>query len=742
MPGEAARTSALAEHSDANGVSNGSMDPGFPEARSDPRLWRMRAVEGRQSWHYLDEEEAKKWPQTLADRWYLNLPTDLPDLPKAKKPLEAVDNGLSFFSKLQLPPGNWACEYGGPMFLLAGVVITWYVTETPIPWSHRVEIKNYLFARANPEDGGWGLHTEAESSVLGTAFNYAVLRIVGVDADHPAMVKARGTLHRLGGATHAPHWTKFWLALMGVVKWDIVNPCPPEAWLLPDWLPFHPWRWWVHIRYIYLAMSWLYSKRWVMRETELVRELRKEMFVQPWEEINWAAHRNSISNIDNFHPKSWLLNTANWVLVNVWQPYLRPNFLADKAERWVAEMVDMESENTHYLGLAPANGPMNMVVYFASKGPDSYEFKQARQGIAENMWVNHEGMFCNGTNGIQCWDTAFTIQAVIEAGLAQDDKWRPMLLKALQFLDDQQIREEVPRQYREYRHPRKGGWAFSNRWQGYPVSDCVAEALKSVILLQKTPGIPQLLEDRRIFDAIDVLLTYQNSTGGCASYERRRGPHWVELLNAAEVFENIMVEYDYPECTTAVVTTVSLFSHYWPDYRAAEIRSFVDRAVAWIKTVQYPHGGWYGNWGICFTYATMFALESLSLVGETYATSEHAKRGCEFLLSKQRPDGGWSESYRSCERHEYIEHPSGSQVVMTAWALIGLMNAGYPDVEPLRRGVKLIMDRQQPNGEWKQEAIEGVFNKSTMITYPNYKFSFTLKALGMFAQKYSNEEIN
>ncbi|KMP02262.1 hypothetical protein CIRG_10085 [Coccidioides immitis RMSCC 2394] len=731
MPGEAARTSALAEHSDANGVSNGAMDPGFPEARSDPRLWRMRAVEGRQSWHYLDEEEAKKWPQTLADRWYLNLPTDLPDLPKAKKPLEAVDNGLSFFSKLQLPPGNWACEYGGPMFLLAGVVITWYVTETPIPWSHRVEIKNYLFARANPEDGGWGLHTEAESSVLGTAFNYAVLRIVGVDADHPAMVKARGTLHRLGGATHAPHWTKFWLALMGVVKWDIVNPCPPEAWLLPDWLPFHPWRWWVHIRYIYLAMSWLYSKRWVMRETELVRELRKEMFVQPWEEINWAAHRNSISNIDNFHPKSWLLNTANWVLVNVWQPYLRPNFLADKAERWVAEMVDMESENTHYLGLAPANGPMNMVVYFASKGPDSYEFKQARQGIAENMWVNHEGMFCNGTNGIQCWDTAFTIQAVIEAGLAQDDKWRPMLLKALQFLDDQQIREEVPRQYREYRHPRKGGWAFSNRWQGYPVSDCVAEALKSVILLQKTPGIPQLLEDRRIFDAIDVLLTYQNSTGGCASYERRRGPHWVELLNAAEVFENIMVEYDYPECTTAVTTELRRFAP-------------LERAVLLPGSRRYsiPMGVGTVTGAFVSRMPTMFALESLSLVGETYANSEHAKRGCEFLLSKQRPDGGWSESYRSCERHEYIEHPSGSQVVMTAWALIGLMNAGYPDIEPLRRGVKLIMDRQQPNGEWKQEAIEGVFNKSTMITYPNYKFSFTLKALGMFAQKYSNEEIN
>ncbi len=76
---------------------------------------------------------------------------------------------------------------------------------------------------------------------------------------------------------------------------------------------------------------------------------------------------------------------------------------------------------------------------------------------------------------------------------------------------------------------------------------------------------------------------------------------------------------------------------------------------------------------------------------------------------------------------------------MTAWALIALMTAKYPDVEPIKKGIKLLMDRQQPNGEWLQEAIEGVFNKSCMISYPNYKFIFPMKALGMFARRYPNE---
>jgi lanosterol synthase len=49
--------------------------------------------------------------------------------------------------------------------------------------------------------------------------------------------------------------------------------------------------------------------------------------------------------------------------------------------------------------------------------------------------------------------------------------------------------------------------------------------------------------------------------------------------------------------------------------------------------------------GVCFTYATMFALESLSLVGESFDTSERVRRACQFLSSKQMEDGGWGETY-------------------------------------------------------------------------------------------------
>ena len=116
------------------------------------------------------------------------------------------------------------------MFLLPGLVIAWYVTETPIPEHYKIEINRYLFAHQNPEDGGWGLHIEGESSVFGTAMNYVVMRILGASEEDPRLVKARITLHKLGGALNGPHWAKFWLSVLGITDWSIVNPVPPELW--------------------------------------------------------------------------------------------------------------------------------------------------------------------------------------------------------------------------------------------------------------------------------------------------------------------------------------------------------------------------------------------------------------------------------------------------------------------------------------------------------------------------------
>jgi lanosterol synthase len=625
------------------------------------------------------------------------------------------------------------------MFLMPGLVVTWYVTETPIPEPWSIEIKNYLFARAHPEDGGWSLHIDGNSSVFGTAMNYTVLRILGAEADDPRMVKARETLWKLGGALNGPHWTKFWLAVLNIIDWEAVNPTPPELWLLPDWVPIAPWRWWIHMRQVFLPMSYIYSRRWQYPLNDLTRQLRSELLTQPYETVNWDSRRNTISPADDYHSKTWILKVLFWFIVWVWTPLLRPNWMKKRAEDWVWWLICEEDENTSYSNLGPVNAAMNTLACYVKLGPDSHPFREHIKTLPEFLWVKNEGMLMNGTNGVQVWDTAFTIQAAHDCGFTSDPKWTPMLTKALEFLEDQQIREEPRNQAKCYRHTRKGAWGFSNRKQGYTVSDCVSEGVKAVLILQNHPSgaYPKLLDDRRIYDAIDVLLTMQNPSGGCASYEPQRGSEYLEYLNAAEVFGRIMVEYDYPECTTAVVTALHMFQSQYPSYRAADIAAFKDRAIKYIRKAQRADGSWYGSWGICFCYAGWFALESLACAGESYANSERVRRACHFFLDKQMDDGGWGETYRACETGVWHPTPT-SQVVHTAWVVIGLLEAGYPDKEPIEKAVRLLMSRQMGNGEWKQEAVEGVFNKSCVISYPNYKFIFPVKALGMYARRYGD----
>lgn len=271
--------------------------------------------------------------------------------------------------------------------------------------------------------------------------------------------------------------------------------------------------------------------------------------------------------------------------------------------------------------------------------------------------------------------------------------------------------ENVSNHQAAFRHISKGAWPFSTRDQGYTVSDCTAEALKTVLLLQTTVlKDKKRISDTRIFDSVNVLLSMQNKDGGFASYELVRGPEWLELLNPAQVFGNIMIEYSYPECTTAVLLGLSAFSKLYPTHRTSEIKAVSGRAVDYIRRTQREDGSWYGSWGICFTYAMFFAVESLASIGETYDTSQTLKKACHFLESKQMDDGGWGETYESCELGVWTNHKT-SQVVQTAWAILALMSADSPNKTAIKRGIDLLMARQQPNGEWLQEGIEGVFNK-------------------------------
>lgn len=125
--------------------------------KTDYSLWRLKVSDGgRHVWHYLTSEQALKWPQSTEDKYWLGLSLDLPTLKKPNTPLQAAENCWSFYQNIQSDDGHFAGEYGGPMFLLPGLIIGMYVTKTVIPEEWKTEIIRYLANRVN-KDGGWGL---------------------------------------------------------------------------------------------------------------------------------------------------------------------------------------------------------------------------------------------------------------------------------------------------------------------------------------------------------------------------------------------------------------------------------------------------------------------------------------------------------------------------------------------------------------------------------------------------------
>ncbi|PKM34976.1 MAG: hypothetical protein CVV06_18735, partial [Gammaproteobacteria bacterium HGW-Gammaproteobacteria-10] len=649
--------------------------------------------------------------------------------------IDSLVKGINYFSHLQCEDGHWPGDYGGPLFLLPGLLIASYISGTPFPKAHREMMKLYIFNHQNP-DAGWGMHIEGESTMFGTVMQYVSLRILGVDKEHPAIVKARNWIKNNGGAAGVPSWGKFYLAVMNLYDWRGFNSLFPEMWLLPKWLPMHPSRYWCHCRMVYLPMAYCQAHRIQAPEDELILSLREELY-KNFDSIDWPKQRDAVCDKDRYYMPSGVLKWMN-LFTNTYEKFASSR-LRKKTTDYILKYLDAEDQQTQYIDIGPVSKAINSICIWHAYGKDSDRFKRHEERWYDYLWVAEDGMKMNGYNGSQLWDTALATRAILESDLGK--RFPKTIERSYRFIERSQIKSEHSTHAEFFRHPMIGSWPFSTADNGWPVSDCTAEGLSAALSIHRSGLVEAVIDEQRMKQAIDIILSYQNTNGGWSTYELTRAPRWLEKLNPSEVFADIMIDYSWTECSAACLISLMESQEDYPTYKNDEISKAISAGLGFIIKQQKVDGSWYGGWAVCFTYATWFAVETLSnALNKGYyddtVLADSINKACAFLVGKQKADGGWGESFKSCSELVYTEAAT-SQSVNTAWALLALLSGNFQDKSIIDKGIRVLLNKQTELGDWPQENISGVFNYNCMITYANYRNIFPIWALNRYCRIYT-----
>jgi len=328
----------------------------------------------------------------------------------------------------------------------------------------------------------------------------------------------------------------------------------------------------------------------------------------------------------------------------------------------------------------------------------------------------------NGYKNSRVWDTAFAASA-LQSIRIQSDSVIEAQQKAVEFLVQQKITQELPLGDQYYRSSVKGGYPFCDAPHPWPVTDSTAEALAAILGFQETaPLAPSFFED-----TVDFLLGLQNRDGGWATFECTRTFRWLEKFDLSCVFGKTMIDYSYTECCSSCIRALLKAKPYVSAQIQLRIDEAAGRAQQFLLNRQRIDGSWLGSWGVCFTYGTWFGVWGLRATGipEEAPAIQQAGR---YLQSIQLPDGGWGEKAESCKTAITVPTSSG-QSVATAWALLALARCGNAFDECAHKGLAFLKSTQNPDGSWPDSQLTGAFNRTCTIRYDNYASIFPFWAL-------------
>jgi squalene-hopene/tetraprenyl-beta-curcumene cyclase len=607
---------------------------------------------------------------------------------------------------LQCPEGYWVGELMVDSTLVSDTVAYHH-------WNGKIDAEwqrkavNYILSMQLP-DGGWNIYSGGPVDVNATIKAYLALKLAGVSVTDPRMLQAREVALHLGGVPRMNTFSKLYLALLGLFPWEYVPTIPCEVLLLGKWFHVNFWDMsnWSRAMLVPLAIINHF------KPTHQVEVDLDELYPEGFHERDLAlppdpesfSLRNFFLWLDRLH------KFAEWFAEHKIHPFRR--LALKRCEQWMLERFE-GSDGLAAIFPAMLNSLIALkALGYADDHPQvvraANELKKLEHETAESVRI--EPCFS------PVWDTAIVTVCLHESGISEN---HPSLKKAAEWLMEKEIRFYGDWVHKNPAKVEASGWVFeyNNKWN--PDVDDTAMVL---LALRKIPTNNPAKRDECFQRGLKWMLTFQCKDGGWAAFDRDCTKNILEKVPFAD--HNAMLD---PECADITARILELLG-----YEGWKIDNpQVQEALQFIRGYQETDGSWYGRWGVNYIYGTWQVLRGLRAMNYNM-TEPWLLRGRNWLERVQHDDGGWGER---CNTYDdpVFKGCGPSTASQTAWAVMGLCAFDDPENPALKRGVEYLIRTQNPDGSWTEDETTGTgFPKVFYLKYDIYRNAWPLLAFATY----------
>jgi len=634
---------------------------------------------------------------------------------------EAIDEAIRksqawFLGRQHQREGYWVAELEADTTLTAEYVMLRRFLGLVDSERQRKAI-NYLRTMQLPE-GGWPIYYGGPPDISASVKAYFALKLGGVSADEPFMVRAREAIREMGGVVAANVFTKITLALFDQYEWRGIPSMPPEIILFPKRFYFSLYALSYWSRAVLIPLLIIFSHRPVCRVSK--EQSIDELYVRPREHVRFRHEPPLKKDAAWFTWRNFFITLDRILKVYDRMP-VRP--LREKAVRKAAEWMLDHMKGTGGLGAiypAMANSvvalrclgygidhPLLLKALGEIEALEIYDIAADGQGRTETLHLQP----CHSP----VWDTALLLNALVEAGLPQDHQ---ALTKAATWLLSRQT-TTVGDWHVSSPNAEPGGWYFQFENELYPDVDDSAVVLMGLAKLRLADREAQ---QQAIARGFRWVMAMQGSDGGWGAYDKDNNRMVFNLIPFAD--HRALLDPSTADLAGRCLELLGTLG-YDRTHPAAV------RALDYVRREQEPDGSWFGRWGVNYIYGTWSVLAGLRAIGEDMS-APYVGRAVAWLESKQNPDGGWGESCLSYADRE-MAGKGVSTPSQTAWALLALFSAGRADSITVVRGVHYLLRHQREDGSWEEVRHTGTgFPRVFYLRYHWYCQYFPLWSLAMY----------